>query len=89
MNNAVKKRAAHPDKPVPEIPASLLKYASPPEDLIEKVRPRIDTLIGLAEVKKGGFITFLVISNQALILEQYHRKPREDEIVRLSSQSQA
>ncbi|QPH01427.1 hypothetical protein C2857_005627 [Epichloe festucae Fl1] len=52
VNNAVKNRAAHPDKPVPGTPASLLKYASPPEDLIEKVRPRINTLIGLAEVKK-------------------------------------
>ncbi|KAG8416477.1 ATP-dependent DNA helicase yku80 [Metarhizium acridum] len=52
VNNAVKMRAAHPDKPVPETPASLLRFSAPPEDLIEKVQSRIDSLIELAEVKK-------------------------------------
>ncbi|OAA38891.1 ATP-dependent DNA helicase II subunit 2 [Metarhizium rileyi] len=52
VNNAVKMRAAHPDKPVPETPASLLRFSSPPDDLIEKVQSRIDSLIKLAEVKK-------------------------------------
>ncbi|KAK9435975.1 ATP-dependent DNA helicase II subunit 2 [Metarhizium brunneum] len=52
VNNAVKMRAAHPDKPVPETLASLLRFSAPPEDLIEKVQPRIDSLIELADVKK-------------------------------------
>lgn len=89
VNNAVKMRAAHPDKPVPETPATLLKYASPPDDLIVKIQSRIDTLIRVAEVKKGKFcFTFgwLMFWNQALSLVQCHRKPRAGEIVRLSSQ---
>jgi ATP-dependent DNA helicase 2 subunit 2 len=53
VNNAVKMRAAHPDKPVPETPASLLRFSAPPEDLVEKVQSRIDSLIELAEIKKG------------------------------------
>lgn len=53
VNNAVKMRAAYPDKPVPETPASLLRFSAPPEDLIEKVQPRVDSLIELADVKKG------------------------------------
>ncbi|KAK2592908.1 ATP-dependent DNA helicase yku80 [Conoideocrella luteorostrata] len=52
VNNAVKMRAAHPDRPISEIPTGLLKYASPPDDLVEKVQSRIDTLVELAEVKK-------------------------------------
>ncbi|KAG6251553.1 hypothetical protein E4U23_000520 [Claviceps purpurea] len=52
VNNAVRTRAAYPERPVPETPAALLKYASPPEDLLQKVRSKIDTLINVAEVKK-------------------------------------
>lgn len=53
INHAVKSRAVHPDDPVPDIPSVLLRFASPPQDLIEKVQTRIDTLIEAAEVKKG------------------------------------
>lgn len=53
INHAVKSRAVHPHMPIPDTPSILLRFASPPEDLIEKVQGRIDTLIELAEVKKG------------------------------------
>lgn len=43
----------HPEKPIPETPAILLRYSSPPKDLVERVQSRIDALIGVAEVKKG------------------------------------
>lgn len=53
INNAVKMRAAHPEKPVPKVPATLLRHAYPPEDLVEKVRAKADEVIRLAGVKKG------------------------------------
>ncbi|QUC19766.1 uncharacterized protein UV8b_04007 [Ustilaginoidea virens] len=52
INFAVKTRAVHPDKPIPETPAALLRFASPPEDLTEKVQLKVDRLIELADVKK-------------------------------------
>ncbi|KAG5922881.1 hypothetical protein E4U42_005180 [Claviceps africana] len=52
VNNAVKMRATHPEKPVPPTPATLLKYATPPEDLLERVQSKIDALIKVAGVKK-------------------------------------
>ncbi|PHH72534.1 hypothetical protein CDD80_4472 [Ophiocordyceps camponoti-rufipedis] len=53
INHAVRMRAVQPDKPVPPTPSILLRYCSPPEDLIERVQSRIKTLIEVAEVKKG------------------------------------
>ncbi|KAH6998760.1 SPOC like C-terminal domain-containing protein [Ilyonectria sp. MPI-CAGE-AT-0026] len=52
INHAVKSRAIHPERPIPETPSILLRFASPPDDLIEKVQSKIDALIGTAEVKK-------------------------------------
>ncbi|KAK5990007.1 ATP-dependent DNA helicase II subunit 2 [Cladobotryum mycophilum] len=52
VNHAVKHRAVRPDAPVPNIPPILLKFSSPPEDLISKVQSKIDSLIQAAEVKK-------------------------------------
>ncbi|KAF7551605.1 hypothetical protein G7046_g7676 [Stylonectria norvegica] len=52
INNAVKARAIYPEKPIPPIPSILLRFSSPPEDLIEKVQSRVDSLIAAAEVKK-------------------------------------
>ncbi|KAG5993912.1 hypothetical protein E4U54_003252 [Claviceps lovelessii] len=52
VNHAVKMRAAHPDKPISATPAALLKYAAPPEYLIEKAQSKIDALVRVAEVKK-------------------------------------
>lgn len=60
-NNAVKHRAVYPEKPVPDTPAVLLRYASPPEDLTEKVQSRINDLIEKAEVKKGQYMKLAVI----------------------------
>lgn len=53
INHAVKSRAIHPESSVPSVPALLLRFAAPPEDLIGKVQGRIDSLVQAAEVKKG------------------------------------
>lgn len=53
INNAVKLRAVHPNKEIEAIPSVLLRYANPPQDLIERVQDRIDDLIKEADVKKG------------------------------------
>jgi ATP-dependent DNA helicase 2 subunit 2 len=57
INHAVKTRAIHPEKPIPETPSILLRYAQPPDDLIEKVQSKIDALTEAAEVKKGASCT--------------------------------
>lgn len=53
INLAVKWRAVHPEQPIPKPPAMLLRFISPPEDLIAKVQGKIDHLIQNAGVKKG------------------------------------
>lgn len=53
INHAIKQRAVCPDADVPEIKPILLRFSSPPEDLIAKVQERIDALVEAAEVKKG------------------------------------
>ncbi|OAA73951.1 Spen like and like SPOC, protein [Cordyceps fumosorosea ARSEF 2679] len=52
INNAVKQRAVHSDQPVQDIPAVLLRYAKPPQELIGRVQDRIEDLIKEADVKK-------------------------------------
>ncbi|KAM3438406.1 hypothetical protein NHJ13734_004178 [Beauveria thailandica] len=52
INNAVKQRAVHPDQPIDDIPSILLRYANPPQDLIDRVQDRIEDLIKEADVKK-------------------------------------
>ncbi|KAI1854810.1 hypothetical protein JX266_000928 [Neoarthrinium moseri] len=52
INQVVRHRAIHPDKPVPPIPHILLKYAQPDRDLVEAAKTRLDDLIETAEVKK-------------------------------------
>lgn len=51
-NNAIKQRAVHPDKGLPDVPAILKQFTAPPEALIEKIKGHIDTLVHHAEVKK-------------------------------------
>ncbi|RBR25821.1 uncharacterized protein FIESC28_01314 [Fusarium coffeatum] len=51
VNHAVKSRAVYPEKPVPETPSILLRFAQPPQDLIEKVQSKADALIEAADVK--------------------------------------
>lgn len=53
VNHAVKSRAIYPEKPVSEIPPTLLRFAQPPQDLVEKVQSKVDSLIEAADVKKG------------------------------------
>lgn len=53
VNHAVKSRAVYPEKPVPETPSILLRFAQPPQDLVEKVQSKADALIEAADVKKG------------------------------------
>lgn len=53
LSHAVKHRAIHPDKPVPDTPKALLKFSSPVESLVEKVKDQIEALIEASEVKKG------------------------------------
>ncbi|KAK1239765.1 hypothetical protein MKX07_001219 [Trichoderma sp. CBMAI-0711] len=52
IGHAIKQRAIHPEKPVPEIPPVLLRFAAPPTELVETVQPHIDALIHAADVKK-------------------------------------
>lgn len=53
INQVIRYRATYPTEPVPPIPAILLKYASPPEDLVAKVKSDLEDLIDKASVKKG------------------------------------
>jgi ATP-dependent DNA helicase 2 subunit 2 len=53
VNHAVKSRAVYPEKPVSDIPPTLLRFAQPPQDLVEKVQSKVDSLIEAADVKKG------------------------------------
>ncbi|KAF7532060.1 hypothetical protein G7054_g8337 [Neopestalotiopsis clavispora] len=52
VNQVVRHRAIHADKPVPPMPPILAKYSFPDPDLIEKAKSRLDDLISTAEVKK-------------------------------------
>ncbi|EHK41263.1 hypothetical protein TRIATDRAFT_295201 [Trichoderma atroviride IMI 206040] len=52
INHAIKQRAVHPERPVPEIPPVLLRFAAPPTELVETVQATIDSLIKAADVKK-------------------------------------
>jgi ATP-dependent DNA helicase 2 subunit 2 len=53
INQVVRHRAIHSDKPVPPIPEILLRYAKPDSDLVETAKSRLEDLIETAEVKKG------------------------------------
>ncbi|KAK6452147.1 hypothetical protein FP744_10008398 [Trichoderma asperellum] len=49
INHAIKQRAVYPEKPVPEIPPVLLRFAAPPTELVETVQATIDSLIKAAD----------------------------------------
>jgi ATP-dependent DNA helicase 2 subunit 2 len=53
INQAVRHRAIYPSQPLPPIPAILLKYATPPEELVAKAKSDLEDLIDKASVKKG------------------------------------
>ncbi|KAI2626565.1 ATP-dependent DNA helicase II subunit 2 [Hypoxylon sp. NC1633] len=52
INQVVRHRAIYPDQPLPPVPAVLLKYSNPPEDLAAKAKSRLEDLIAEAKVKK-------------------------------------
>jgi hypothetical protein len=65
INNAVRSRAVHPEDPLPEIPPQLLRFNGPPLELVERVQSKIDTLINLAEIKKG--VSFVMESHHHIL----------------------
>ncbi|KAI1458335.1 ATP-dependent DNA helicase II subunit 2 [Annulohypoxylon moriforme] len=52
INQVVRHRAIYPDQPLPPVAPILLKYSSPPEDLLAKAKSRLEDLIAEANVKK-------------------------------------
>ncbi|KAI3336693.1 Ku70/Ku80 N-terminal alpha/beta domain-containing protein [Xylariaceae sp. AK1471] len=52
INQVIRHRAIYPSQPVPPVPAILLKYANPPEDLVERAKSDLEDLIDKASVKK-------------------------------------
>lgn len=75
ISHALKMRAVHPDKPIPEMPAELLKFSVPPANLIEKARSRIETLTEAAGVKKGAD-TATSLQRRSLTAPQYYQRQR-------------
>ena len=53
MNQAIRSRAVHPDEPIAAPAEILLRFSKPPEDLLEKAKSEIQSLVDIAEVKKG------------------------------------
>lgn len=56
INQVVRHRATYPGEPVPPVPAILLKYALPPDELLAKARSDLEDLIDKASVKKGKIV---------------------------------
>ncbi|KAI1126669.1 Ku70/Ku80 N-terminal alpha/beta domain-containing protein [Nemania abortiva] len=52
INQVIRHRATYPNEPIPPTPAILLKYASPPQDLVAKVKSDLEDLIDKASVKR-------------------------------------
>lgn len=52
MNQAIRARAVDPDRPIEPPAEILLRFSRPPEGLLKKAKPEIDSLIEVAEVKK-------------------------------------
>lgn len=54
INQVVRKRAIDPEnKGFGDIPEILMKYSRPPGELIDKVKPQIEALRKVADVKPG------------------------------------
>ncbi|KAJ0321121.1 hypothetical protein COL5a_009451 [Colletotrichum fioriniae] len=52
INQAIRQRAVNPEGEIDPIPPILVRYAAPPEDLVEKSKSQIESLISAAQVKK-------------------------------------
>lgn len=53
INQAIRQRAVDPEGPIDPVPPILVRYAAPPDDLVEKSKSQVETLITAAQVKKG------------------------------------
>ncbi|KXH66017.1 Ku70/Ku80 N-terminal alpha/beta domain-containing protein [Colletotrichum salicis] len=53
INQAIRQRAVNPEGQIDPIPPILVRYAAPPEDLVEKSKSQIEGLISAAQVKKA------------------------------------
>lgn len=65
INQVIRARAVDEHGPVEEVPPALLKYSQPPEDLIQKAKPKIDALIKVADVKAKEGQFFLKEPNKS------------------------
>ncbi|KZL63322.1 ku70 ku80 n-terminal alpha beta domain-containing protein, partial [Colletotrichum incanum] len=52
INQAIRQRAVNPDGPIDPVPSILVRYAAPPEGLVEKSKPQVEALVSAAQVKK-------------------------------------
>lgn len=52
LNQAVRRRAVHPEEPVGPPAPILVKYSYPPPELVKSSKPKLDKLIAAADVKK-------------------------------------
>lgn len=52
VKQAIRARAIYPDEKIEEVPAVLVKFSRPPEDLIAGAKSEIDSLRSVANVKK-------------------------------------
>lgn len=48
----------HPDEPIGPPADILLRFSKPPLKLLEKAKPEIESLIEVAEVKKGRLFAY-------------------------------
>lgn len=55
MNQVIRARAVHPDQPIEPPAEILLRFSKPPPKLLNKAKSEIQSLIEVADVKKGKF----------------------------------
>ncbi|KAL1873454.1 hypothetical protein VTK73DRAFT_952 [Phialemonium thermophilum] len=52
INQAIRQRAVHPERPIEPAAGILLRYSKPPEDLVAQAKTQIEALIKHSDVKK-------------------------------------
>lgn len=53
INQAIRQHAVHPDEPIKPAAGILLRFSGPPDELVERAKPKIDALVSASDVKKG------------------------------------
>lgn len=53
IGGAIRKRAIHPGEPVDPPPENLMRWSSPPEELVARAKSKLEKLEEAALVKKG------------------------------------